>query len=249
MFRSGHLYREVLYVEHQLSLQQTATISQVSKVNDHLCRSKVLRLANEGKLYIPPTESRTLRIPMSFLVFQLFIPENKPFKLQVTCTDSNYTKFTLEFTETQEVKVLEKTVLIPFHILQMDIWNNLCIDVIGILRNCFKTNIDYLETIKLFANSRVRMIFALKFPLKQNLKDYEQVLPTHCMLPEGLYTVQVVNMEMLGRVLGFSKAEQTLIKSPNKRKKVQKRKYSGELRIYDKVIKAQLGPKLYRDCK
>ncbi|XP_041639856.1 uncharacterized protein C3orf67 homolog [Cheilinus undulatus] len=158
------------------------------------------------KMQMPENGKMSLGLLQRFLVFQLNLPLQKDFSIELVITDSQHLKRRLHFSTVH--KELAATVLhakIPFVGLKRNIWSTLCIDLVSFSDELFKGFLT-LDGITLYATCKVRRIFTIKLePSGVSDDDISlsgaglmDLIPRSCEFPPGIsHVTELLNMQTL----------------------------------------------------
>jgi len=255
------LYCEVLNADYKISLQNSAITGQVSELNDRFSKSMVLSLTNKGKIISPRVPKMSTENRLPYLVVQAFIPKGKPFMLEIDVTDHMAAKKKLTFIQCNEIIKSYNSAKIPSNAIVKDMWNNICIDIPAFLNECFRVKLDHIDKVTVHAFCRIRRIFSIKFPLKSTSQSMEtqlrhDILPTGVDMPESVpFICQYIHPQQINpkdeeiTEEDQSPKEETFVTDQNhgfRSPKLKSKYVVPGTKMYDKINKAQLGPKLYR---
>jgi len=248
---------EVFNAEKKLQIQNWTPSGQVSKIHDRFVKSDVLSLASNAKLQAPRSLTRASKISYPYLILQIFIPSGRPFSLELLISDSSCSKKKISFTQTKSISKTSNSARIPQQIFQKDTWNNLCIDLPGLMKSCFSSPFNCIEGIQVSGNCRVKLILGCKLGLRNSSEGISSQLSLLAGYELPIKAIsQVIDYRSLSIAEGpFSdkitkKSRNFLSKSPQRNLGFEnkKRLYTKEMVFYDNIIRKQLGPKHLGKC-
>ena len=196
MHPGGYFSCELLSSIDTTSLNNMLTMGSIRRIQDYELNSFILS-SIDGKLKIPNSD-KGLDQKNNYLVFQAYFSLLKEYSIQilVTCNDLSTKK--LIFTNIETLKSLDSYALIPNSLIIREKWINLCIDIGSFIEYCFKTQLFTIDSIQIFGQFKLRLIFSVKFsltegklPISSQTRHY--LLPSNYDLPIELST-QIFNI-------------------------------------------------------
>lgn len=166
MMRNGQVATEILNVAQAHSLSGAEISGHAQKAYDKTARSNVLTMDLTGRIKVPRSMRHSLEVFFPYVVFQVYLPSNRIFTIELIVTDTTGTRRTLIFTATRNIISSAVNTKIPHSGFAKDIWNNLCIDVALFVTESWGTVFNYVNSIMVTGYCRIRKIFALKWPLE-----------------------------------------------------------------------------------
>ncbi|CAL1609367.1 unnamed protein product [Knipowitschia caucasica] len=156
------------------------------------------------KMQMPKNGKKSLGLLQRFLVFQVNIPPDRDFSIELMVTDTDHLKRRLYLSTVH--KKLSTTLwhaMIPLVALHHKIWLTLCIDLVSFTSKLFK-DVAYvsLDSITVFANCRMRRIFTMRAEPKGGDEMFlsggglMELIPRNFHFPQDTkHMAQVLNME------------------------------------------------------
>uniref|UniRef100_A0A8C6WZI9 Zgc:162324 n=1 Tax=Neogobius melanostomus TaxID=47308 RepID=A0A8C6WZI9_9GOBI len=149
------------------------------------------------KMQMPRNGKMSLGLLQRFLVFQVNVPHDRDFSIELMVTDTAHLKRRLYLsTVHKELSTTLWHAKIPLVGLNHNIWSTLCIDLVSFTRKLFKdAAFVSLDGITVFANCSIRRLFTMKAePIGAG--GLMEWIPRSCHFPKDIkHITQVLNIE------------------------------------------------------
>lgn len=167
MHGGSFYYTEILFTLSSSCVKQYSSLGSVRRIQDPTTQGYVVAL-RQGKMKIPKTE-QGLDLRFNYLAIQGYFTTKEDYSIQILITCKDGIKRKLYFVSVSEIKIFESYSIIPNLMIPAGIWINVCIDMNSFIEYCFGTQMDYVDSILVSGNCKLRVMFSLKFPLNDSV--------------------------------------------------------------------------------
>jgi len=221
-YQGGPLF-EVFTASGQNPLSNLKISGTVKKLFDKSVRGYVYECDSGGaqnRMSLPKDEKKGLGLIQPCLCVQLYVPQSRPFSLEINVQDAFKTRRRLLFsTACKETVANPLHTRIPATMLRKGVWVNLCFDMEDLMRVNFNQSFHSIEAISIGPVCKIRRIFTLLHHPSvgdgdsadlDNSVSMCSTIPPSVDFPIGAgfeYCTQVVTMDQVHRLQASSSEE------------------------------------------